>query len=157
MDYKTTSLTKAIKTEEQLVTEIPQLLFGSTEDGLPVFDATAFCEDVGIEGFNHKTFMRVCKPFIEGYVKNLKLNIAKLFYTNPDGHVLIAAELMNLFLSYADPRLLAYFDTILRDALENGVAYSLGFAIQSAAERVPTEILEDIIKQRNDEQQPADD
>ena len=158
MDYKINALLNEVELKDVLIEDITDLMFGVTPDGTTVFDATEYCAKAE-EGvvFNTSVFMRACRPFVDGYIEIEGLEVTKLFYTNKNGHALINAGMVYLFLAYVSRIWLAYFDSIVSEAIRTGVAYSDSFLFRQIMERVPTGILERIIESRkeDEEQQSA--
>lgn len=152
MDYKITNLSKKVVCDQQLLSDIPTLLYGNIQDGALVFDSTAFYESNGIDEIDYVTFQRLNKRYISGFIDNTSLKASELFFMNTDGHILMNHELTFLFLSFANPTLAAYFNGMIGELMSNGVAYSDGYVLALASERVPTEYLQQIIKDRNDSQ-----
>lgn len=152
MDYKITALDKQLECNEQVLPDIPKLLFGQIKDGPLVFDSTAFYNNSNIEEIDYKAFQRINKRYIEGFIKNSPLKPSELFYMNTDGHVLMSHELTFLFLAFANPAFAAYFNGLIGELMSNGIAYSDGFVISLASERIPTEYLQQIINDRNNGQ-----
>lgn len=151
MDFKTTILKKELKTDEILLPEIEGLVFGIIDEDLVVFDYTAYIENNALTPIEYKVFMRVNKRFIESLAKNAGKSTAELFFQNPNGHILVAAELAFLFLAFINPDLCSYFNGLLSDVISNGVAYSHGFIYSLATEKIPTEVLQEIIKEREND------
>ena len=77
------------------------------------------------------------------------LNVGELFFQNTDGHILINKDLAILFLQFANPDVCTYFNSMIWELLENGVAFSDGLVATLAATRVPNEVLQEIIDTRN--------
>ena len=128
MDYKISVLPQAIELKDSLIEDFSDLLFGTTPDGTPVFDATEYCNRVETESqFNARVFMRNCKPFIEGFIKAGELDPSKMFYQNTDGHSLIHEQLVYLFLMFTSNVWLIYFNSLISDVINTGVAYSDSF------------------------------
>ncbi len=149
MDYKVNVLNDQLECSEQALPDIPTLLFGQIPNGPLVFDSTAFYAANGIEEIDYKVFQRLNRRYIEGFIKNTELKSTSMFFINHDQHVLMHHELTFLFLAFADPDLAAYFNGLIGEIMANGVAYSDGFALAMASQRVPTEILQQIINDRN--------
>lgn len=156
MDYKITVLPNSIELKDPLIEDFSDLLFGTTPDGTPVFDATEYCNRTEENSqFNVRLFMRTCKPFIEGFITAGELDLGKMFYQNPDGHALIHEQLTYLFLSFTNKIWLIYFNSLLSDVITNGVAYSDSFLLKQTIQRVPSDVLEKIIESRKEDEQPA--
>ena len=151
MDYKTNILKKELKTEEILLPEIEGLTFGIMDEDTAVFDYTAYIKNNSLHPIDYKVFMRTNKHFIESLAKNARKSTAELFFQNTNGHILIAAELTFLCLAFINPELCGYFNSLLTDVITNGVAYSHGFIYSLAAEKIPSEVMQEIIKEREND------
>lgn len=156
MDYKTTILKRELKTDEQLLPEFNGLHFGIMGEDRAVFDYTAYFEENGTQPFDHKWFMRANKRLIESLIDTSGRKTAELFYQNTNGHILVAAELVFLFLAFAEPELCRYFNGLLTDAITDGIALSNGFIYSQAAQKLPSDILSDIIKARQNDGSEAE-
>lgn len=148
MDYKTNILAKKLEAKETLLPEISGLYFGIIGEDKAVFDYTAYFEENELQYIDYKVFMRMNKYFIETIIKPTKKKTSELFYQNTDGHILIAAELVFFFLAFANPEMCLYFNSLITDVISDGVAYSNGFLYSMAAQRLPSEALNEIIKER---------
>lgn len=151
MDYKTNILKKELKTDEILLPEIEGLTFGIINEDTAVFDYTAYIKNNSLPSVDYKVFMRTNKHFIETLAKSVGKSTAELFFQNTNGHILIAAELTFLCLAFINPDLCSYFNSLLTDVITNGVAYSHGFIYSLAAQKLPNEVMQDIIKEREND------
>jgi len=159
MDYKVNILPKEIELKEAPIADFPDALFGMTPDNIPVFDATEYCkrtEEGDFLNSHCKLFMRACKLFIVAIIDAGELDQTKMFYQNANGHVLVHNDLFFLFLAYIDKMWVAYFNSIVSEAITNGIAYSDTHVMRLAAQRIPNEVLEKLIKSRQDEQSDTD-
>lgn len=156
MDYKTNVLKRELKTEDVLIPEIEGLTFGFMDSDTAVFDYTAYIENNSLPQVDYKVFMRTNRHFIESLAKNDGKSTAELFFLNTNGHILIAAELTFLCLAYINPELCGYFNSLLTDVITNGVAYSHGYIYSLAAQKLPNEVMQDIIKERENETTGSD-
>ena len=68
---------------------------------------------------------------------------------NTDGHILMHKDLAILFLQFSNPDVFAYFNQMIWELMENGIAISDGLVATLAATRVPNEVLQEIIDTRN--------
>lgn len=146
MDYKTNILNKEIEVQDVLIPEIPGLYFCELSKEKIVFDYTAYLTENEIEPVDYKLFMRLSKPYIEAIIETAQTS--ELFYLNKNNHILVDAELVFLFLTFVNKQLGKYFNNILADALMGGVAYSNGFIYNMAIQRLPSDILKEIIEER---------
>lgn len=153
MDYKVTTLKDQLECSEQALPDFPTLLFGTVPNGPLVFDSTAFYEANNIAEIDYKIFQRINKRYIEGFINNTELKASDLFFINHDQHILMNHELTFLFLAFAEPTLAAYFNGLIGEIMANGVAYSDGFVLSMASQRIPTEVLQQIINNRNNASQ----
>nr|DAE12681.1 MAG TPA: hypothetical protein [Siphoviridae sp. ctOCb13] len=150
MDYKVTILKKEIPTEETLLPEISDLHFGILAENKAVFDYTAYIEANKLQ-IDYKVFMRMNKHFIEILAKASGKKTFELFFQNTNGHILVEAELAFIFLAFVNPDMFLYFNGLLTDAISDGVAYSHSYIYSLAAQRLPSEVLNDIIKERKND------
>lgn len=148
MDYKTTILTQELKTDADLLPELAGLHFGIIGERKALFDFTAYVEENALPNTDYKAFMRGCKYFIETLANNADKKTSELFFQNTDGHILIAAELVFICLAFVNPEMCVYFNSLLTDAISEGVAYSHGFTFSLAADKLSSEVLSDIINER---------
>lgn len=148
MDYKTTQLDAQLECKEVLLPAFPELHFGDITEDVTVFDSTAYYQERNLDEIDHRIFQRVNKKYIESFVKYSEVDKSSLFFTNKDGHVLMNKELTFMFLAFAEPMLATYFNGLLGDIMANGVAYSDGYIMNMAAQRIPTDVLRQIIDER---------
>ena len=151
MDFKTTILKDEIKTEETLLPEIPELHFGIMGERKAVFDYTSYIEECELPAINYKVFMRVNQNYIETLAKANGKKTSELFFQNPNGHILVAAELVFIFLAFINSDMLIYFNSLLTDAISDGIAFSHGFIYNMAEGKLPSDVLADIIKNREND------
>lgn len=151
MDYKTTILNNGVEVKDALLLDIPGLYFGVLSEDKAVFDYTAYIEENKLQASDYKVFMRLNRHFIEPLAKQSGRKTSDLFYQNTDGHILIASELVFLCLAFANPELLGYFNALVSDAISDGVAYSSGFVYSMAVHRLPSDVLNEIIKERQND------
>ena len=149
MDFKLTILAKPVECDKIEIEDFSTMKFGNLLNGQSVFDATRYYEENELEPIDYKIFSRICKSFINVLVKNLELNVGELFFQNTDGHILMNKELAILFLQFANPDIFIYFNQLIWDALENGIAFSDGMVATLAAARIPNVVLQAIIEQRD--------
>lgn len=148
MDYKITKLNDQLECKEQLLADFPTLLFGSISNDVVVFDSTAFCYENNIEEVDYHIFQRVNRKYIDAFVKYAEISQSQLFYINKNGHTLMNKELAFLFMSFAMPELSVYFNGLLGDLIANGVAYSDGFVMAMCVNRIPIDILKQVVNER---------
>lgn len=151
MDYKTTILNNGVEVKDTFLPDIPGLYFGVLSEDKAVFDYTAYITENNLNAIDYKAFMRLNKHFIEPLVETSGRKTSDLFYQNTDGHILIASELVFLCLAFVNSELLRYFNALVSDAISDGVAYSSGFVYSMAAHRLPSDVLSEIIKERNND------
>lgn len=148
MDYKTNILLKELEVKENLLVEIDGLNFGIMGEDKVVFDYTAYFEENNLTPIDYKTFLRYNKHYIETIASYNELKTSEMVYQNTDGHILITSELVFLFLAFANKELLIYFNALLSEVIQHGIAHSNGFIFTMASQRLSTNLLQDIIKER---------
>lgn len=149
MDYRLNALNDQLECKEQMVPDFPSLQYGQLSNGPLVFDSTAYYLANNIAEISYKTFQHINKRYIEGLIGSGAVSASELFYQNRDGHLLMHHELTFLFLAFARLELVSYFNGLLGEIMTNGVAYSDGFILSMAAERIPSDVLQQIIDERN--------
>lgn len=147
MDYKKNQLTKELTCDKILLEDFDTLRFGILGEQA-VFDATAYCIASNIPPVSSVVFSRANKRFIEAMIDAQILERGKMFYTNTDGHDLIDAGLVFLYMAFATPQIFVYFDSIVREAISTGIAFSDGLVASLASSRIPSSVLEAIIGSR---------
>lgn len=153
MDYKTNVLGRAVEVNEEVLPEVSGLYFGTVGSDQIVFDYTAYFENNKLDFIDHKLFMRANKAYIEVLAKSKGRKTSELFYQNTDGHILVGVELVFIFLAYSNPEMCIYFNSLIGDVVATGVAYSDGFIYHAASERLPSDVLgEIIINRKNNEE-----
>ena len=148
MDYRTSILAQGVLIEDQLLEDIYGLYFGFISESRALFDYTRYIEENQLDPIDYKVFMRANKRYIELIAADHGLFPSQLFYLNTDGHILVASELVFICLMYIDPDMLRYFNTLLTDLTADGFALSKATALRLAEERIPSDILHNIIKER---------
>ena len=153
MNYKVTPLKHEVKCEEALYKDIPDLLFGTLPNTKNVFDFTGYCEANGIEGQTEAMFMTQCRRYIEYLVRSDNLDVSAMFFVNTNGHMLVAEELAVVFLMFISQEGFLYLTQIIVNVLQNGIAFSDTFITMMASMRIPTQVLQEIIENRANEEQ----
>lgn len=148
MDFKTTYLKKPLGEQENLLPEMEGLNFATVSEDMLAFDSTHYIEVHKLTPIDYKVFMRTMKSLIETLAKQYERSTSELFYVTPDNHVWIASELAFVWLAFINPEMLIYFNNLVGDALTDGVAYSDGFIYDATLKRMPSDILQEIIKRR---------
>ncbi len=146
MDYKLNKLSNEVVCDTILYNDFPQLMFGKLKNDRMVFDATAYAAATQMEDVSYQVFSRINKRYIEAILKMEQAERGLLFFENTDGHILMDISLSYLYLGFINPDIYIYFNVIIGDAIENGMAFSDGFAVTLAMERLPINILNEIIK-----------
>lgn len=156
MDYKTNHLSKELETKDNLLPEFTGLHFTTLGEDIALFDYTAYFEENELEPIDYKVFMRLNKHFINTIAKLRNLNTANLFYQNTNGHILVAGDLVFLFLAFANPALLNYFIALLTEIITDGVAVSNGYLYSNMSDRIPSDVLENLIIERQNDSEHRD-
>lgn len=153
MKYKIVTLNKDVDCSEIKYPDTPSLLFGILPSNkLPVFDATKYCNDKNIN-FDLQTFTNLNGIYIDRLISDNTINSSGFLFVTPKQHLLMANGLELIFLAYADSNMFSYFLQTLEDALKDGIAISDSRITQLIVERVPNEVLNDIILTRNESEE----
>ena len=141
MDFKLNILDSRVVCDKSYVEDFPDVLFGETKTKNVLFDSTHYLMQKNMDNVDWRVFSRTLKPYIEQIAKTFELNRNLLFFLNKDGHILMQKELLWLFLAFADSNIFVYFYQLIGSAIEDGIAFSDGFAVRLASSRIPAEIL----------------
>lgn len=152
MDYRTTILSQELIVDDPLLEDIDGLYFGFINEDRAVFDYTRYINENKLEPIDYKVFMRANKHFIEVIAADRGLRTSEIFFQNTNDHILIASELVFVCLAFIDNNLLRYFNALLTDITADGLAFSNTFILKTTTERVPSEVLKSIIRQREIDQ-----
>ena len=139
MDYKLNRLANEVKCEEVGIPDLPEIKFGHLENGMLVFNATAYLKSIGRDD-DYRTFSRAMRFWVEQIADGYGLSTAELFYANPDGEELYNETMVYLLLMYTDPSYTTYFNDIVDDVMTNGIAFSDSFILNLAQSRLPNDI-----------------
>lgn len=153
MNFKVNLIEKDVECKTALFEEL-NLLYGKVTIGdrsFIVFDATKYCISIEIE-FNIRQFMQLNARQLNIIAKDSGLDCNELFFISNNGSVYIIQEMSVLFLSSVDATLFAYFNEMIFDLLQKGVAISDKKIMELVMDRVPNETLEQIIESRNEKE-----
>lgn len=148
MKPKLTILNKPVECNTSIFEDIPTLKGGVIAPNIEVFDATAFYEKEELTEVSYASFYQSCKRYIDAKISNEDWTESTLFFQNPDGHLLINATIVLIFLRYAYPDISTYFDNIVACCLINGAAFSDAFVMKLASNQISNNDLQEIINQR---------
>ena len=150
MRYKIETLDKVVECKEVKFPDIASLKFGTTPSKVDVFDVTAYCEDNKID-FDFQKFSAKHSYYIDLLIESKFIEAGHIVFIAGGKQVLMAEGLEQLFLAYVNKDLYFYFSQIIESTLENGFSISDGLLTRMVVDRVPSNILEDIVKSRNEE------
>jgi hypothetical protein len=145
MDYKLNHLAKEVRCEEVGIPDLPDIKFGHLENGMLVFNATAYLKTLDREE-DYRTFSRAMRFWIEQLASGYGLNTSELFYANPNGEELYNETMVYLLLMYTDPSIVSYFNDIIDDVMTNGIAFSDSFILSLAQSRLPDDVKQGLIQ-----------
>jgi hypothetical protein len=153
MNYKTTKLNTQVECGKCKIPDFPEVLFGQMDNGTEVFDATNYFIATETDEVDMNLIANCEKRNIEALVGAGEAKVDNLFFVNKDGHMLINAALVNIFLVSVSKDVFLYFNQMMTDLTTNGAAFSDGFAAMMASSRLPNEVLEKIIESRKEQSQ----
>lgn len=123
--------------------EFPELLFGTSENGINYFDATTYLAEKG-DGNKHSVidFARKFAFWFESVKAVYEIPDLELMATDEaTGHVLIDESLALLFVAYADPGFGVYMMERMSELLLDGVTLSDTRIVQTIRNRLTKEEL----------------
>lgn len=126
--------------------EFPDLLFGgSIDNGIYVFDATAYLQNKGLQITPMDFFNKYEEP-IRQLMSSYKMEETQICKLNHEGHHLIDGNLAYLFISFVEPDFLAYMCDRIHDLFSNGFCISDTYLVQAAKNRLTKNVLETILE-----------
>lgn len=150
MKPKLNVLAKTVNCATPVFEDIPSLKGGVIAPETEVFDATDFCATEKIEEVPYHVFYSSCQRYIDAKIKNENLTPSDLFFQNTDGHMLINASIVLIYLRFMHPDVSIYFDNIVASCLIGGAAFSDSFVAKLAMTQLTSKDLKDIIDLRNE-------
>lgn len=113
------------KCGEAALAEFPELLFCTAENGIRYFDATAYISAKGDgEPLSAGGFIEKMRFQVSAIAEEYGISPEELTLEDGDGHQLIEGSMCYLFLSYVNPQLCAYFNSMVDDVFSNGFTVS---------------------------------
>lgn len=144
MDFTLNNLKDKVVCDKPYIEDFPDVLFGELPSKDIVFDSTHYLIQRKMENVDWRIFTRTLKPYIEQIINSFELNRNVMFFLNKDAHILMQKELIWLFLSFVDKEIFFYFYQLVGSAVEDGIAFSDGFAVRLASVRIPGDVLRQI-------------
>lgn len=152
MNYKVNQCDKPIECNTIRFSELPSLLFGKislANKEVEVFDASEYCKSMGGKLDVYK-FMQTNRIYIDRVVYNNNLDVNNLFFVLPNQKILILSEIVIVFLISINPEMFLYFIDMMLDLLGNGIVVSDKKIMELVMDRVPNDILKQIMDSRNE-------
>lgn len=146
MSVKNSEKTTKLTCTEHIFSEFPDLLYGTTTDGITYIDATSY-----LQTKNHKTiedFWTQYRCPIESLLSENSIELKDAFVTNQDDHVLIILDLVFLFLSFVEPGFISYVCDRINELFTDGFSVSDTYLFRMSSERLSNKILKTIIDER---------
>lgn len=151
MNYAITTLNQSVECNNIKYPDIPSLKFGTTPKGVGVFNVVEYCEQEDIE-FDTNKFLSSYRIYIDRLIKTDIIKADGILFVCKD-NVYMASGLEQLFLMYVNPELFLYFMQIIETTLTTGIFISDGMLVNLVADRVPNDVLTDIVKARNEQEE----
>lgn len=134
---------EALRCDTVVLAEFPDLLFGgAAETEATYFDATAYLgkRDMysreAIDGF-----ITSCSAFAVPIADSYSVSQDRMVIFNEDGHCLVSASLVYLFLAYFDPGVAVYINDRIHEVFMDGFAVSDTYLFRKHADRIPEDFL----------------
>lgn len=153
MNYNVKQLDEPIKCNIIRFSELPSLFFGKVlldDKEVSVFDASEYCKSIGGK-LDVYRFMGANKLYIDRLINSEGLDSSNLFFIQPNQKILISSEIVVVFLMSINPELFLYFEDMVLDLLNNGIAISDKKIMELVMDRVPDDALKQIIDSRNEQ------
>ena len=141
-----------IKCKEQSFPEFPDLLFGTTIDGITYFDATHYLQkQEGSKSCTPEQAYERVKEFMFSYsiqilalAQTYGIEQRSIFATNSDGHQLIESSFVYLFIAFNDPNFLGYMNERIHEMFTKGVCLSDTYLYGTMKERFTPEVIREM-------------
>lgn len=133
---------------EQAFPEFPDLLYGTTPEGVSVFDAQAYLK-------KHKPSATVEDFFtqyeiqIQALVDAYEINEDNICVLSKESHLLIDGSLVYLFIAFVDPTFLAFMCDRIHELFSEGLCVSDSYLLGKSQQRLGKEILQAVINEQN--------
>lgn len=147
MSYSSSAKQTNLTCTEQSFPEFPDALFGKSTEGIAFFDATHYLQKQGRRStLSVEQFFQQYEPIISSLIVAYKINEEDLHLVNKEGHHLIDGNLLYLFIAYVEPDFWAYIFDRIQDMFSIGFCLSDSLILQSARERLSSEVLSAAVK-----------
>lgn len=133
---------------EQAFPEFPDLLYGTTTEGVPYFDAQAYLKkhkpSASVEDFFTQYEIQI-KALIDAY----EINEEDICVLSKESQILIDGSLVYLFIAFVDPTFLAFMCDRIHEMFSTGVCVSDSYLLGKSQQRLGKEILQAMINEHN--------
>ena len=130
---------------EQLIPEFPNLLFGTSSDGIEFFDATYYIQKQEPQK-RVSDFFADYRKQIEALCESYDIPMQSVLISNVNGHYLIDGNFVYLFIAFVEPTFLEYMCDRIHELFAKGVSVSDTYLLNAARERLSKEVLEGAIR-----------
>lgn len=137
-----------VKCSEMILPEFPNILFGNTNDGGKVFDATFYISSKNQQQKkNFVDFQKQLDYLIKVTLEQYDIKVENAFYLNNEGHILIDSSLCYIFISYVEPDFWVWANERLNELMHFGIATSDSYIVRAMVDRFSPEVIKEIYKQ----------
>lgn len=134
---------------EHAFPEFPDMLFGTTTEGISVFDATAYLNEHKPDS-SVEDFLAQYETPIRSLVNAYDMSENDICILSADSHYLIDGNLIYLFIAFVSPDFLAYMCDRINEMFSTGVTLSDSRLMSLTRNRFNREDIESMIRNVDD-------
>ena len=138
-----------LKCTEPGFAEFPDLLFGTTNDGV-YFDATSYLQKKA-RPLTEADFLKQYEHQIRAIQNTYEMKDSDVCKLNTDGHLLIESSFAHLLISFVEPDFLAFVGERIQELLTNGFCVSDTYLAEMMVERFTPEIVKKVFEDNGSE------
>lgn len=137
-----------ISPTEHAFPEFPDLLFGTTTEGISVFDATDYLQKHKPSATVMDFFQQYEAP-IDALINAYDIKEENICMLSKEGGILIDGSLVYLFIAFVNPDFLAYICDRMHELFNNGFCVSDSYLYEISPKRLGKEIIEAMSNDQN--------
>lgn len=134
----------SITATEHAFPEFPDMLFGTTIEGISVFDASDYLQNHSKSASIADFFMQYETP-IKALMKAYEIKESDVCMLSKESHFLIDSSLVYLFIAFVQPDFMAYICDRMQELFNNGFCVSDSYLYGKAKQRLSKGVIQAMI------------
>ncbi len=126
---------------EQAFPEFPDLLYGTTSEGISFFDAQAYLQKHKPSSSVEDFFTQYEVP-IRSLMDAYGIEDEKVCVISKDSHTLVDSSLVYLFIAFVEPNFLAYMCDRIQEMFSSGICVSDQYLYNKSRARLSKEVIQ---------------